>query len=463
MKNKKCFSQKLSEIKTRYIAPWPFCKRAAANAIPLALQTMFTSCMGIIDSLMVSWIDMVSAVGTAAQLDTLSATVAYGAIGGTGVFAAQYFGAKDSKNLKRTFGLSIILAILNGLIFTIIGICFGRHVISFYIKDAAVVANGYSYLKIMAFSFIPASVSYAFSYIYRTINKTKVPLYVGIIAMTTNCIVNYTLIFGKFGFPKLGVMGAGVGTVAAQTLAMVIHIIYAIKTKQPFIGSFKEIFNLDSDFVSMVMERISPLICNELLFGFGSTLFIKAFGTLGKNSLDAFYVGNKINDVFVCVENGISNACAVIIGNTLGEGDIERAKKEGDYFVSIATFLAIVSTVLILTFASPLVAMFNLKDAVVIASATKIVRFFAIKISLRMFILIVFSTLRAGGDSKMLALLDSGLVYTVGLPLAFASVTIFGMTDISSVFLLIQIEQIIRIILGLKRYKSGAWAVNLAK
>ena len=453
---------KLKNIKNKYIAPSSFYKKAATIAVPLALQTMFTSCMGIIDSLMVSWIDMVSAVGTAAQLDTLAGTVAYGVVGGTGIFAAQYFGAGDKKGLKKTFGLSIILSLINGLIFMTLGLVFGRSIIGFYMKDASVIENGYRYLKVMSFSFIPASISFAFSYIYRAINKTKIPLYVGILAMTTNCIVNYALIFGKLGFKAYGVMGAGFGTVVAQTLAMLVHIIYAIKTKQEFIGSFAEMFRLKREFVSRIMEKISPLIFNELLFGFGSTLFIKAFGSLGKSSLDAFYVGNKINDIFVFVEIGISNACSVIIGNTLGEGDLERAKKEGNYFVGVAWALAIMSSCLILGFASPLVSMFRLSDSAVILSATKIVRFFAIKISLRMFILIVFSTLRAGGDSKMLAILDSGMVYTVGLPLAFLGVHILGIKDISTVFLLVQLEQIVRIFFGLKRYKSGIWAVNLA-
>lgn len=446
----------------RYIAPKDFYKRAGSIAIPLALQTIFTSCMGIVDSLMVSWIGMVSAVGTAAQLDTLAGTVAYGAVGGTVIFTAQFFGAKDYKNLKKTFGLSLVLAILNGLIFLTVSLFFGRNIIRFYIDDAKVIFYGFEYLKIMAFSFLPASISFAFSYIYRAINKTKVPLYIGIMAMVTNCVINYVLIFGKFGFPELGVRGAAVGTVVAQYLAATVHIIYAVKTKQVFMGSFKELFTFNWDFIYTVMHKISPLIFNEVLFGFGSTLFIKAFGLIGTTkALDAYYVGNKINDVFVFIEIGIANACSVIVGNTLGTGDVKKAKQEGDYFVGIAVLLAILSTILIFIFSSPLVAMFKLRDLSVIESANTIVKVFSIKIFLRMFIVIVFATLRAGGDSKMLTLLDSGIMYTVGLPLAFFVVQYMNIQEIAVVFLIIQIEQVIRAILGIKRYKSGVWAVNL--
>lgn len=93
----------------RYIGPKSFYKKASLLAIPLAIQQLVSSCMGIIDSLMVSWIHQVSAVGTAVQIETLCTAVAWGAIAGTGIFSAQFYGAHDQKNLKRTFGLSIIL------------------------------------------------------------------------------------------------------------------------------------------------------------------------------------------------------------------------------------------------------------------------------------------------------------------------------------------------------------------
>lgn len=450
-------------VMKRYFTEWSFYKRAAKIAVPLALQQMLTSCLGIVDSLMVSWIGQVSAVGTAAQIETLGNTVAYGAIGGTGIFAAQFFGAKDEKNLKRTFGLSLILGLINGLIWFMIAWLFGKQVLGFYMKDSAVIEQGILYLSIAMFSYIPSSLSFCFSYIYRSIHKTYVPLIIGVIAMITNCIMNYVLIFGAFGFPEMGVQGAAMGTCIAQVLSLICHIVYAYKTKQPFIGSFNEMFHLDMKFVKPIMQRVAPLICNEFMFGFGSTLFVKAFGQLGTKSMDAYYVGSKISDVFFFVVMGISNATAAIVGSTLGEGNTDKAKEQGDYFVGMACVLAIFSTILIFVCAGPLVSLFQLQDPVVFASAKSIVQVFSIRVSLRLFIVIIFSTLRAGGDSRMLTLLDSGIMWMVGLPLAFISVNVFGLTNIALVFLIVQLEQVVRVLIGMKRYRSGIWAVNLTK
>ncbi len=447
----------------KFFAPFSFYKKAGSIAVPLALQSILSSSMGIIDSLMVSWIGMVSAVGTAAQLDTLAITVSFGAISGTGIFCAQFFGAKDHRNLKRSFGLSLVLSFSVGLLFTLISSLFGAQIIKFYLNDSDVIRYGGMYLNIVKFSFIPSALSFAFSYVYRAIHNTKVPLFIGIISMVTNVLFNYILIFGKFGFPEMGVEGAAIATLMAQCLGLAIHIVFAIKTNQPFMGSIKELFSFDTKFVKPVMKRVYPLIFNELMFGFGSTLFIKAFGSLGTKSMDAYYVGNKISEIFFFVVMGLSNATAVIVGNTLGSGDIEKAKEDGNYFIGMAGVLAVISTILIVVFAAPMVSVFGLKDASVFSNAVTIVRVFSIRISLRLFIVIVFASLRAGGDSKMLTFLDSGIMWLIGLPLAFFAVNVLKIQEISLVFLFIQLEQLARMSLGLIRYKSGKWAVNLTK
>lgn len=450
----------LGKIK-QYIGTKPFYMKTASIAIPLGLQQLVTSCMGIIDSLMVSWIGQVSAVGTAAQIETLCSSVSWACAAGVGIFSVQFFGANDYKRLKQTFGLSMILAIVSGLFWFVLAALFGKYILSFYIQDSMVIANGLKYLQIVMFSYVFLAIEFAFNIIYRNINKPKIPLLVGIGSMMINVIVNYLLIFGAFGFPELGIKGAALGTCAAHGFAVVFHFIYAYKTKQVFVGSLHEIFSFDLKFVKVIMKKTSSIMFNELFFGFGSTLFIKAFGVLGTNSMDAYYVGAKISDIFYAFANGFSNAVAAIVGISLGAGDVEEAKKEGNYLISMAIVLSLGCLVFIYTGSDYLVALFDLANPTIIKEAELIVKVFALRIALRFFIVIVFSSLRAGGDAKILTLLDSGLMWGVGIPLAFISVYLFGIESIALVFLICQIEQVLRVIFGMKRYNSGQWAVNL--
>lgn len=450
----------LANIRKKYLGPWAFNKHVLMVAIPFALQQLLVSCMGIVDSIMVAWIGEVSAVGTAAQIETLCSGVAFGAISGTGIYAAQYYGAKKHLQLKQTFGLSVGLAIVNGLVWLLIAQIGGQTIMHFYLSDPLVVSSGWSYLKVVSFSYIFNSLSFCFSYLFRCMQKPKVPLVIGIIAMVTNCFFNYVMIFGVGPFPKLGVVGAACGTLIAQIVSVMCYLVYSIASHQPFIGKFTEMFGLTMDFCMPIFRRIYPLIFNELMFGLGTTLFVKAFGVLGTESMDAYYVGAKIYDLFNAAVVGISSATASILGAALGANQIEKAKQDADYFSGLAALMAIGTTIFIVVTSPLLVACFGLTNPMVKTLANQIVNVFAIKIALRLFIVIVFSALRAGGDAKVLTVLDSGIMWCVGLPSAFIAVWI-GLTNIALVFLVTQIEQIVRVIVGMKRFNSKKWVVNL--
>lgn len=445
----------------KYIGPKAFYMHTASIAIPLGLQQLITSCMGIIDSLMVSWIGQVSAVGTATQIETLCSSVAWACAAGVGIYSVQFFGAKDYKRLKHTFGLSILLALITGAFWFTLAALFGKQILGFYINDQVVIENGIKYLHIVMFSYIFLALEFAFNIIYRNINKPSIPLMVGIASTIINVVVNYLLIFGSFGFPKLGIKGAAIGTLSAHGFATIFHFFYAYKSQQVFVGDMKTIFSFDFPFVKVIMKKTSSIIFNELFFGFGSTLFIKAFGALGTNSMDAYYVGAKISDIFYAFANGFSNAVAAIVGITLGTNNVEEAKKEGNYLISMAIVLSFGSFIFIYVGSDFLVSIFDLANPTIIKEAIQIVQVFALRIALRFFIVIVFSSLRAGGDAKVLTVLDSGLMWGVGIPLAFISVYCLGITSIALVFLICQLEQVIRVILGMNRYRSGKWAVNL--
>lgn len=448
-------------IKNTYIGSYSFYKKTSKVAIPLALQQMLSSAMGIIDSLMVSWIGHVSAVGTAAQIDLLCSMISYGAIGSSSIFAAQFFGAKDHKNLKRTFGFSLIIACINGLFWLSLAAFFGKGILQFYMDDAYIVENGLLYLQIAMFSYIPSCIQFAFSYMYRSVQKAHISLRIAIGSTILNALLNYIFIFGFGPLPSLGVQGAALGTFIAQCTTVLVYFLHAYYTKQPFIGSFKEMFSLKLSFVSPILKKIYPLIINEALFGIGSTLFVKAFGSLGKDSMDAYYVSNQIANIFLFVVYGYGNAITVLLGSLLGQGNIEQALKESRYHAGLSFLLALILVSGMVLLTKPMLSLFTLETPLAYQLAVSIMYVQAIKISMRLFNFMIFSVLRAGGDSKIISLLDSGIMWTVGIPLAFLSVHAFHIEHIALVFLIAQLEQLIRMCIGMKRFYSNKWAQNL--
>lgn len=440
-----------------------FYRKVASIGIPGAMQQLLQSACGIVDSLMVSWIGHVSSVGTAAQIDMMMGTISYGINCGTGVFASQFYGAKEYDNLKKCFGLKLILMVFNALIWMGLSLLAGKAILSFYVNDPFVVENGNQYLQIVCFSFIPASISYSYSYMYRGIHKAFIPFITSCFTMGCNLLLNYVFIFGAFNFPKLGVVGAAYGTLIAQTLTMLFYMIYSFYKKEVFVGSFKQMFSLKKEFTLPILKKTYPLVFNELLFSFGNTLFVKAFGILGKDSMDAYFVGNKISEMFYFLVWGLSDATTIILGTTLGSGKRETALKQGNYFVGIGIILSVLLSLLILCSANILVGLFQLDKPSVVLSAVWIVQAFAVKLSLRLFNTLVFASMRAGGESKVLMFLDSGITWTIGIPLAFLCVSVFGIKEIAIVFLIVQIEALVRVIIGMRLFKQGKWANNLTR
>lgn len=446
-----------------YIRKKEFYRETARIAVPLALQSALMSCQSMIDTLMVSWIGKVSAVGTAAQVDTLAMMISYGCIGGISIFASQFYGADDEKNLRRCTGLGLCLVLSNALLWFLAATFFGKEILSFYMKDAGVVADGLLYLNISRFTLLLSGTSFIISSMFRSTGQPGVALRISILTTICNVSLNYLLIFGFGPIPALGIEGAALATLLAQAISCLILFTHAVRTKQKFIGSLSQVFGFDLGFVRPILARIMPLILNETAFGFGQTLFIKAFGYLGKEQMDAYYVGNQIFNLMTFVIYGYGNAVQILLGQKLGQGQIEEAKKECSMHIGLAFVIACILTAVLVLFAGPMVSLFALEDPQVEALAIMIVRVFAIKASMRLYNFMIFCILRSGGDAKVIQFLDSGIEWLVGLPCAFLCVSALGMDNIALVLLVTQLEQLVRLVLGMRRVKSYRWANDLTQ
>ncbi|MGB7595091.1 MAG: MATE family efflux transporter [Erysipelotrichaceae bacterium] len=444
-----------------YLGTREFYKKLLLISLPLALQQLLSSAMGIVDTMLVAKIGQVTAVGTAAQIDTMAITVAFGAASGAAIFMTQFYGAKDTSRLRKSFGLGLLMTTFIALVFALAAFFFSGPLLRFYINDANVLSSASDYLSVALYGYIPTILMMTFSFAYRSVHKTHIPLLIGTAAMALKIGLSYLLIFGLFGLPVMGVRGAAFGTLIAQTLGLLTYIVYSYRTNQQFMGKLKEMFGFTRNFIQVILRRSSPLIFNETMFAIGSTLYIVIFGRLGSQAMESYYVAVQIGNLFLFLIQGISTANAAILGAELGSGDLKRAKQTGNAFISVAVIFSLVLSINVLLTAQPLVSMFGLEDPFVISQAILIVRVFAVRLSLRLFNVIIFASLRAGGDSKFLAFLDSGILWLVGLPTAFFFVSILHIQSIALVFLLVQVEQLVRVVVGLKRYFAGTWIRNL--
>lgn len=210
-----------------------------------------------------------AALGLSNQIMFLLVLLLFGINSGGAIFMSQFNGKKDTKNMKKVLGIVLINSFLAGVIFFLMVILIPDFLLKIYTKDKIVVDIGMRYLKIVSFSYIFTAISFVYSVQLRTINKTKLTVYSSSLALVINITLNYLLIFGKFGFPKLGIEGAAIATTIARSLECIFIVFLVYNNKYIFAAKFKEIIGFDIFFVKKYFFTTLPVLLNEMIWSFG--------------------------------------------------------------------------------------------------------------------------------------------------------------------------------------------------
>ncbi|MBR0461734.1 MAG: MATE family efflux transporter [Erysipelotrichaceae bacterium] len=426
-------------------------------AIPLALTMLLQSCMSIIDTIMVSSIGMVTAVGNAGNILQLNDGINWGIVSGIAIFAAQFYGAGQKENTARTFGLCLLLMFGNALIWISAVYLFGEKILLFYLNDTELLGYSLTYIRIEIISLLPAAFCFSVSTMFRSEHNTRLPFAISSFGALTNVFLNYLFIY----ILKWGIAGAAYGTLISTSVNALIYAFIIIRYRADFLIPDK-MFDIRLGFIKPVISTMLPIIINETFFGLGMSLFNKAYGLLGTKAMDAVYVANQVFNMFTFAIWGFGSAVSVLVGTTLGQGKIEKAKREAKYQLGSAFVLGSVLSILMCLFAGVYLSFFHISDPSVYNNARNILYVFALKTFIRSFTYMLFSTLKAGGDSRILNLYDSGFMYLIGLPLAFGCAWL-GVRNIALLLLIVQLEQVIRLLFTIKRYNSYVWAKDLTK
>jgi putative MATE family efflux protein len=406
----------------------------------------------------------VAGVGFAAQVDMMIFTVVFGINVGIGIYIAQFYGAKDKNNMANSFALNLVLSFGFTALMTVVVFLFPEAIISILTKDPEVMKPAVDYIRISVFAYIPNALSFTFVIAYRNIHKTKVPLYISTFSQSFNVLFNYLLIFGIGPFPQMGVKGAAIATVIANSISILTHILYAIRSKQMFlptsIVNFRQ--GLKPAFYQKIMRRVIPFIINEFFFSIGMIIYVILISrSLGSDAYEGFRMAETVVNLMYVILFGMGSAVAAMIGEVLGRKDMEQAENYGRYFLFLGLIGAVLIAGLNAVLAGPLIGLFHNDSAAVVANANRVMYAFSLRLFLRFFVIILFSIFRAGGEAKFVMFLDAGILWLVGVPLAFILSQWLGIKDVAIFYLIMQIEPLIRVIIGLHRYKKRTWIKNI--
>lgn len=427
-------------------------------ATPIAIQGIVSATLTMVDNIMVGFLGEteLAAVGVGSQLFMVHYLVLFGILSGSATFMAQFYGTRDMLNIRKVIGFDVtLLAVLGVLCFTLTNL-FTDGLLSIYTDDAAVKALAAQYVKINSFSFLLLAISAPLEMAFKATQQVKIPMTVSTVIFFTNITINYILIFGKLGFPKMGVAGAAIGTLSSRVIEVAMNAYFAFRSKNEFCGSISSYFGWDRELTKRVIKNATPTTLNEFFWSFGQTMYVAAFSRISTTAYAAYQAANSIFNIFNFAAFSIGDAALILIGEKLGEGDMEYTWKLSKHLIKACILVGLVIGGITIVLSGPLSNIFNLTESgrlytkylLMVLGATMAVDLFnGMQIA---------GILRAGGDTKFAMISESLCIWLVAVPLAFFSSLVLHL-PIHLALLVTRTENFFRGAILAKRYLSKKW------
>lgn len=450
------------KILKRYNEDKDFYKKLTKITIPIVLQNFIASSINMLDTLMIGSLGEVelASVGIANQFYFIFSLAIFGISAGCGVFIAQLWGKKDDKNIKKVLGLGLISGTMIALLFTLAAIFMPEHIMGIFNKETQVISKGSSYLIIVAISYILTMITFNYAAALRSIGNPLLPMWASFGALLINGFLNYTFIFGHFGFESMGVKGAALATVIARMVEMLIILIgvkISVKTLQ---GKWKDFIGAGKSLKNGVFKTSCPIVLNDLCWGLGNATYAIVFGRIGTGATAAVQIDTTILNFFMIVIYGLANAAVVIVGNEIGAGREKRGITYAGRISRLSIEIGIILAILLASTAPLMLNGFNISETVKI-DAERILYVYSIILIARVYtIILIVGILRGGGDNKYGSIVQATTLWCVGIPLAFIGAFYFKL-PVYYVVGLTAMEEIIKCIILTRRYKSNKWINNM--
>lgn len=441
-----------------------------AVAVPIMIQNGITNFVGLLDNIMVGRVgtEQMSGIAIVNQLLLVYNLAIFGAISGAGIFSAQFYGCEDHKGVRHTFRFKIYICAAITLIGIALLSVFGENLILMYLhgegNDLALEAAlhyGKEYLWVMLFGLVPFGIEQIYTSTLRECGETMVPMTAGVVAVIVNLFLNYLLIFGKFGFPELGVVGAAIATVISRYVQAAIVVIWTHThtERMPFIVGAYRSFKIPGSLAAKITVKGTPLMINEILWAAGMAVLMQCYSIRGLETVAALNISTTISNLFNVVFMAMGSAISIIVGQLLGAGKMEEAKDTDTKLIAFSVMSCVVIGLVLILLAPLFPMMYNTTDAVKELAAW-FLRIAAACMPIAAFMHSTYFTLRSGGKTIITFLFDSVFLWCITTPLAFV-LSRYTALPIIPLYLICQLVDIFKCILGFILVKKGLWLQNI--
>jgi len=440
-----------------------FLSKAAKIAFPVAMQGMLNTVVNMIDTMMIGSLGStaIAAVGLANKVFFVMTLLVFGIVSGSGILAAQFWGNHDVKNIRKVLGMALSLALAAAVLFLLPAVFCPELTMRIFTTSAAAIQIGAAYLAVVALSYPFTAASNTYVAMMRAVGQVKEPVVISCCTIFINIAFNYILIFGKFGAPALGVVGAAIATLIARIVETTALLGVVYIRKSPIACRPSEMFGYSGFFIRKFFSTASPVIANEFVWGLGVTMYALVYGRMGDLAMASITVATTVQDIMMVLFQGLGAATSVILGNEMGAGHMKKAERYATNFLILQFLLTIVVACLCVVMRQQVIGLYRVTGEVA-EGVSRCLLVFSLFLPAKNFNYSnIVGILRSGGDTKVCLFLDCSGVWLIGIPMAFLGGMILKQ-PIHIVYAMVMLEEVYKMVLGYPRYRQKKWLRNLA-
>lgn len=438
-----------------------FYKSLIALSIPIALQNLVTFAVGLLDNLMIGALGdaAVSGVYMGTQIQTLLQVFSGGIEGAILILAAQYWGKRDTEAIRKIVSIGMKFSLGFGAALTAACALFPTFIISLFTKDESVIESGAEYLGIVCFSFLFFCLTQALIAAMRSVETARIGLYVSLASLVINGVLNYILIFGKFGAPALGIRGAAVATLVARVAESVIIVLFVLCFDKKLRFRFSDLFRHDGALLRDFVKYGTPIVAGQLVWATNMLAGAAIMGRFAKEVVTGVSMTNALNNLAYVVMNGMAGAVGIITGKTIGEGKEEKMKEYAVTVQILFLALGILTGGALFLLRDPFISLYNVTPEAAEYAKQFITVLCVTVVGTCYQCACLFGLVKSGGDIAFVFKNDAIFVFLVVLPSAILALSLGAAPWI--VFACLKCDQILKCIVAVIKINRYDWIKNL--
>ena len=340
----------------------PFYRNFFSIYIALVLQNVITISVNLADNMMLGAYSetALSVVAAVNQIQFVLQQILMALGDGMVIFCSQYFGKKQTEPIKKIASSAMRAGLsVAGILFIVVSL-FPDRIVGLFTTEQTIIAEGVSYLYIVRFTYFFFAVTILLLATLRSIQMVKIAFYLSVMTFFVNCGINYIFIYGKFGAPELGGAGAAIGTLIARITECVVLIVYIIKREHVLHLTLREFFQTDRVLGRDYFKVSLPIVAVQSLWGLNTALQTVILGHMTAAAIAANSVASTIFLMVKSAAVGASSTASVIIGRTIGTGDLQLVKKYSGMLQRIFLIIGVVSGIVLFFIRVPILSLYDL-------------------------------------------------------------------------------------------------------